>query len=132
MERMNFKIMLTAGLALALAGCTTVAEMPTVTKKNAVETRWEGKPAGQFFAKFGPPINDVQSGSSTVYTWRGGFKTRRIGGDAAKGKAARTQYLSCQVDLNVSSDYVIQGVKIVADRQLDGGKSWCEEFLGGE
>lgn len=128
---MNFKIMLTAGLALALAGCTTVGGMPTVAKKNAVETRWEGKPAGQFFAKFGPPINDVQSGSSTVYSWRGGYKTLKIASEGSK-KATRTQYLSCQVDLTVSSDYVIQGVKIVADRQLDGGKTWCEEFLGGE
>lgn len=128
---MNFKIMLTAGLALALAGCTTTGQMPSISKKNAVETRWEGKPAGQFFAKFGPPINDVQSGSSTLYTWRGGYKTRKVASEGNK-KATRTQYLSCQVDLTVSSDYVIQGVKIVADRQLDGGKTWCEEFLGGE
>lgn len=128
---MNLKIMLTAGLALALAGCTTATTSGVlpVAKKSAVETRWAGQPAGQFFAKFGPPISDVQSGSSTVYSWRGGYKTRTIA--ASKTSKARTQYLRCQVDLTVSSDYVIQSVKPVIDPPGADGKTWCEEFLGG-
>ncbi|MBB4955544.1 hypothetical protein H4S14_003505 [Agrobacterium vitis] len=128
---MNFKIMLTAGLALALAGCTTTSGgVPVVAKKNAAQVRWEGQSAGKFFAQFGPPISDVQSGSTTTYTWRGGFKTRKV---AAEGnsKATRTQYLSCQVNLTVSSDYVIEELKTVADRPYQDGKTWCEVFLGG-
>jgi hypothetical protein len=130
---MNFKIMLTAGLALALAGCTTTegSGIMPAAKKNAVEARWNGQPAGKFFAQFGPPINDVQAGSSTIYTWRGGFRNRKVPVDG-KSKATRTQYLSCQVNLTVSSDYVIQSIKTIADRPYQNGKTWCETFLGGE
>ncbi len=130
---MNFKIMLTAGLALALAGCTTTSGggVLPAAKTSAMETRWVGQPAGKFFAQFGPPINDVQSGSSTIYTWRGGYKTRKIAAEG-KTKTTRTQYLSCQVDLTVSSDYVIKSIKAVGDRPYQDGKTWCDTFLGGQ
>ena len=77
---MNFRMMTAAGLALVLAGCTTVGPA-----RNAVEARWNGQPAGTFFAQFGPPVSDVESGDSTVYSWKGGYKTLRIPAEYAKG-----------------------------------------------
>ncbi|MBP1882987.1 hypothetical protein [Sinorhizobium mexicanum] len=133
---MNFRMMTVAGLALALAGCTTTSGVA----RNAVETQWLGKPAGIFFAQFGPPIGDVETGDDTVYSWKGGYKTRKIPvqyektADGKRGKriaAARTEYLSCSVQLTVSSDYVIRAVRLVGDRKRVNGPSWCEEFLGG-
>ncbi|MFP5075840.1 hypothetical protein ACLE20_00885 [Rhizobium sp. YIM 134829] len=116
--------------ALSLAGCTTISPAT-----NAVESRWNGQPAGTFFAQFGPPISDVQSGDSTLYTWKGGYRTRRVetaGGEGAKGKrATRTQRLSCTVQLTVTSDYVIRSIRTISDVSQPGGPSWCEEFLGG-
>lgn len=133
---MNFRLMTVAGLALVIAGCTTT----TGVARNAVEKRWLGQPAGTFFAQFGPPLSDTVSGSDTLYGWKGGYNTRRIAAqyettaDGKRGKRiapARTQYLSCAVQLTVSSDYVIRAIRIVSDRKREDGPSWCEEFLGG-
>ncbi|ASY68041.1 hypothetical protein N181_06030 [Sinorhizobium fredii USDA 205] len=133
---MNFRMMTAAGLVLVLAGCTTT----TGVARNAVEKRWLGQPAGTFFAQFGPPLSDVETGGDTVYSWKGGYKTRRIPAeyektaDGKRGKrisAARTEYLSCAVQLTVSSDYVIRSIRIAGDRKRPTGPSWCEEFLGG-
>ena len=130
---MNFRLMTVAGLALALAGCTT-----TGPARNAVESRWNGQPAGTFFAQFGPPQSDVESGDMTVYSWKGGYKKRTVpaqyaeGKDGKKGKkiaSARTEFLSCSVQLTVSSDYVIRSVHVLGDRKTSTGPSWCEEFL---
>lgn len=133
---MNFRLMTVAGLALALAGCTI-----TGPARNAVESRWNGQPAGTFFAQFGPPQSDVESGDMTVYSWRGGYKKRTVpaqyaeGKDGKKGKkiaSARTEFLSCSVQLTVSSDYVIRSVHVVGDRKTSTGPSWCDEFLAGD
>lgn len=132
---MNFRVITMAGLALALAACTT----PGVAT-NPIEARWNGQQAGAFFAKFGPPITDVETGGTTLYTWRGGYKTRAVPavyedlGNGKKGKLlkpARSEYLRCEVQLTVSPDYVIRGVRTVVDKRTDG-KSYCEEFLAGE
>jgi hypothetical protein len=133
---MNFRLMTVAALALALAGCTTVGPA-----RNAVEARWSGQPAGVFFAAFGPPQSDVSSGDTTVYSWKGGYKKRTIpaqfaeGANGKKGKkiaAARTEFLSCSVQLSVSSDYVIRSIKVLGDVKKSSGPSWCEEFLVGQ
>lgn len=133
---MNFRLLTVAGLALALAGCTTVGPA-----RNAVEARWKGQPAGVFFAAFGPPQSDVSSGDMTVYSWKGGYKKRTIpaqyaeGENGKKGKkiaSARTEFLSCSVQLNVSSDYVIRSVQVLGDRKSSTGPSWCDEFLAGD
>ncbi|MGG7517273.1 hypothetical protein ACQ3G6_05220 [Allorhizobium undicola] len=140
---MTFRLMLAAGLALALAGCSTTntgGSSAISAAPSAVETRWVGQSAGAFFAKFGPPVNDEASGSSTVYTWRGGFKNRSVpatydkGEDGKRGKLvkpARTEYLRCEVRVTVSEDYTIRSIKPVFDKRLDNGKTWCEEFLAG-
>ncbi|MFB2550921.1 hypothetical protein [Ensifer soli] len=135
---MNFRMIAagasTLALTLALTGCTTVG-----LSTNAVETRWNGKPAGMFFAKYGPPASDVESGGSTVYAWKGGYKTRRIPAEyetlknGKRGKRlspARTVSLSCSVQITVSEDYIIRSVRILGDRKSDAGQSYCEEFLG--
>jgi hypothetical protein len=133
---MNFRLMTVAGLALALAGCTT-----TGPARNAVESRWNGQPAGTFFAQFGPPQSDVESGDMTVYSWKGGYKKRTVpaqyaeGKDGKKGKkiaSARTEVLSWSVQLTVSSDYVIRSVHVLGDRKTSTGPSWCDEFLAGD
>jgi hypothetical protein len=133
---MNFRLMTVAGLALALAGCTTVGPA-----RNAVEARWKGQPAGVFFAAFGPPQSDVSSGDMTVYSWKGGYKKRTIpaqfaeGENGKKGKkiaSARTEFLSCSVQLNVSSDYVIRSIQVLGDVKKSSGPSWCDEFLAGD
>ncbi|KQS96344.1 MULTISPECIES: hypothetical protein [unclassified Rhizobium] len=133
---MNFRLMTVASLALALAGCTTVGPA-----RNAVESRWNGQPAGTFFAQFGPPQSDVQNGDNTVYAWKGGYKKRTIpaqyaeGENGKKGKKianARTEFLSCSVQLTVSSDYVIRSIHVLGDVKKSSGPSWCDEFLGGE
>ncbi|WP_349433325.1 hypothetical protein [Pararhizobium sp. A13] len=133
---MNFRLMTVAGLALALAGCTT-----TGPARNAVESRWNGQPAGTFFAQFGPPQSDAESGDMTVYSWKGGYKKRTVPAqyaedkDGKKGKkiaSARTEFLSCSVQLTVSSDYVIRSVHVLGDRKTSTGPSWCDEFLAGD
>ena len=133
---MNFRMMTAGALGLLLAGCTTT----TGITRNAVEARWLGQPAGPFFAQFGPPISDVEAGGDTVYSWKGGYKTRKIAAeyektaDGKRGKrisAPRTEYLSCSVQLTVSSDYVIRAIRIAGDRKRPNGPTWCEEFLGG-
>lgn len=107
---MNSRIAILAGVALALAGCTTAT-----VASNPLQARWNGKAAGTFFAAYGPPQSDAAgSGGSTVYKWRGGF---------AKGK-------SCTVELTVSESYRINNIRAVADRpDPKGGPSHCEKFL---
>ncbi len=133
---MNFRLMTVAGLALALAGCTTVGPA-----RNAVEARWKGQPAGVFFAAFGPPQSDVSSGDMTVYSWKGGYKKRTIpaqfaeGENGKKGKkiaSARTEFLSCSVQLNVSSDYVIRSIQVLGNVKKSSGPSWCDEYLASD
>ncbi|MFB9912389.1 hypothetical protein [Rhizobium paknamense] len=137
---MTFRMMLAAGLALALAGCSTTGGSMAVSKPSALQTRWAGQSAGVFFAKFGPPINDEDVGGDTVYTWRGGFKTRSVPAaydktaDGKRGKQirpARTDYLRCEVRITVSDNYTIRDIKPVFDKKLDDGRTWCEEFLAG-
>ncbi|QLF69719.1 hypothetical protein FE840_009290 [Peteryoungia desertarenae] len=131
---MKVRASMIAGLALTLAGCTT-----TGPAKNAIEEKWNGREAGAFFAKFGPPVADTAAGGATLYTWRGGRSTRTLPAeyetarDGTRGRLlrpARTVYLRCEVQLTVSPDYVIRSVRTVVDRPgANGGPSYCEEFL---
>lgn len=109
---MNFRFALLAGLALAVTGCTSVA--PTVAT-TPLESRWIGRTAGEFFAAYGPPVNDIAgSDGTTLYTWRGGFMNRR----------------ACQVELGVNADYKIRKIRPVVDRKdPNGGPSHCEKVL---
>lgn len=130
---MNFRMMMTAGLMLALAGCTTTAALPTITS-NPVSDRWEGQSAGRFFAAFGPPIADRDEGGNRVYTWRGGYKTVTVGAKdadgAKKGKAGgRKRFLSCKADIVTSDSYVIRSIHILADQPGVNGSSYCAELL---
>ncbi len=93
------------------------------------------------FAQLGPPQSDAVSGDMTVYSWKGGYKKRTVpaqyaeGKDGKKGKRiapARTEFLSCSVQLTVSSDYVIRSAHVLGDRKTSTGPSWCEEFLAGD
>jgi hypothetical protein len=137
---MRFRSIMLAGLAIALSACTTT-NISTITAQNPVEARWKGQSAGIFFAKFGPPLSDTSDGSQTVYNWRGGYKTTRTpaqfasAADGKRGKQtapARTAYLSCTVQLTVSSDYTIRSVRTVSDRPGANGPSYCAEFLAAE
>ncbi|NTJ41556.1 hypothetical protein G6L28_02950 [Agrobacterium larrymoorei] len=134
---MRFRSVALAGLAIALSACTTT---PSIAPKNAVETRWVGQSAGVFFAKFGPPLSDVESGSTTTYNWRGGYKTTTIPAkyDEKNGKRgrqispARKAYLSCTVQMTVGEDYKIRSVRTVSDRPGVNGPSYCAEFLAAD
>ena len=135
---MRFRGVTFAGLAIALSACTTT---PSIATRNPVETRWVGQSAGVFFAKFGPPLSDVDSGGTTTFTWRGGYKTAKIpaqfeeGKDGKRGRqtaAARTSYLSCTVQVVVGDDYKIRSVRTISDRPGVNGPSYCAEFLAAE
>lgn len=132
---MNFRIFIMGGLMLALAGCTTTGGG---IASNPLEARWNGKSAGTFFAAYGPPISDVEAGSSTVYTWRGAYKTVRVPakaeekgekGKKAKRSAARTLYLRCEARITVGQDYMIRNIQAIADRPGVNGPSYCAEAL---
>ncbi|MCI9866223.1 hypothetical protein RHIZ_09735 [Rhizobium skierniewicense] len=136
---MRFRSLTLAGLAIALSACTTTT--PSLAPKSAVETRWVGQSAGVFFAKFGPPLTDVTNGSTTTYTWRGGFRNAKIpakfeeGKDGKRGRQispARNASLSCTVQIVVGGDYKINSVRTVSDRPGVNGPSYCAEFLAGE
>ena len=107
---MKSRIAILAGVALALAGCTTAT-----VASNPLQARWNGKTAGSFFAAYGPPISDTAGSSgTTLYKWRGGF---------AKGK-------SCTVELSVNEGYKINNIRAVADRvDPKGGPTHCEKVL---
>jgi hypothetical protein len=102
-----------------------------------LSVRWVGKEAGKFFAAYGPPASDTESGSATTYVWRGGYKTARIpaqykgeGKDKKLVSKARTAYLVCQVKLVVDGNYKITSINTMVDRPSpDGGASWCEKTL---
>ncbi|MGK6317793.1 hypothetical protein [Neorhizobium sp. DT-125] len=104
-------------LALALSACTTVG-----IASNPIEARWVGRSAGEFFAKFSPPLSDSSEGSSTVYNWRGGYN--RI-----KQQNGRTARVSCSAKITVSENYVIRDVAIVSDPPGANGPSYCTELL---
>ncbi len=109
-----------AVLALALSACTT-AHVAT----NPIDARWVGRSAGEFFARFGPPMSDSGEGSATVYNWRGGYK--RI-----KQQNGRSSSVSCAAKITVSESYVIRGITIVADRPGASGPSYCTELLAAD
>lgn len=130
---MNLRTLLIAGMALTVAGCTTTATLSS----DPLSSRWVGTEAGKFFAAYGPPTSDEESGATTTYVWRGGYKTRRTpaqykgeGKDRKLVARARTDYLVCQVRLTVGSDYMIKSITKIVDKQgVDGGPTWCEQFL---
>lgn len=130
---MNFRTLMIAGLALTVAGCTTTAPL----SGDPLSARWVGTEAGKFFAAYGPPVSDEEVGSSTVYVWRGGYRTRRTPAEyKGEGKSkklvsrARTEYLVCQVKLTVGSDYMIKSIAKTVDKPgVDGGPTWCEQTL---
>jgi hypothetical protein len=107
---MKSRIAILACAALVVAGCTT-----TTVASNPLQARWNGKPAGGFFAAYGPPLSDTAgTGGSTLYKWRGGYVNRR----------------SCQVELTVNADYRISNIRAVVDHpDAKGGPSHCEKVL---
>lgn len=110
----------TALFAFTLAGCTTVN-----VAANPINKTWAGRSAGEFFATYNPPLSDTESGSSTIYNWRGGYK--RI-----KQQNGRTSTVSCSAKLTVSDSYVIRDITITSDRPGATGPSYCEELLAGK
>jgi len=110
-------IICTALIALGQAGCTTAS-----VGGNPINARWVGHSAGEFFAKFSPPISDSGEGSSTVYNWRGGYN--RI-----KQQNGRVASVSCSAKISVSDNYIIREITIVSDRPGTNGPSYCTELL---
>lgn len=109
----------TALFTLTLSACTT-----TGVASNPIESRWVGHSAGEFFAKFSPPLSDSQDGSSTVYNWRGGYQRIKL-------QNGRTASVSCTARITVSESYTIRDIMIVSDRPGAGGPSYCTELLAG-
>jgi hypothetical protein len=132
---MNIRITSAAGLMLALAGCTTIPSMPSMSASNPVSERWVGQSAGRFFAAYGPPISDHDEGGGRVYNWRGGYKTIKVAAHSAdsakKGKATggHSLYLSCKADIETDSSYVIRSIHILGDMPSPTGPSYCAELL---
>jgi hypothetical protein len=119
--------------SLALASCSTTAAL----SGDPLSSRWVGTEAGKFFAAYGPPVDDVESGSTTIYNWRGGYRTRKSPAEyTGEGKnkklkaRAKTEYLVCQVKLVVGSDYMIKSITRTVDKAgTKGGPTWCEQTL---
>ena len=130
---MNVRTLFIAATALVLAGCTTTASL----SGDPLSARWVGTEAGKFFAAYGPPTSDEESGSTTTYVWRGGYKTRRTPAQyKGEGKSrklvarATTSYLVCQVRLTVGSDYMIKSITALTDKPgVAGGPTWCQQTL---
>lgn len=104
-------------LVFSLSACTTIG-----VANDPIKSRWLGHSAGEFFARFSPPISDSQSGSSTVYNWRGGYN--RI-----KQQNGRSVSVSCSARITVSGDYTISDISIVSDRPGSNSSSYCTELL---
>lgn len=107
----------TVFVGLALSACTTVSAI-----SSPINSRWVGHSAGEFFAKYNPPGADQDSGSSTIYNWRGGYKK-------IKTKAGASASVSCAAKLTVSSDYKIQDITIIGDHPGETSDSYCTELL---
>jgi hypothetical protein len=120
-------------LSFALASCTTAGGGDPLT------SRWKGKEAGEFFAAYGPPQDDASAGGASTYSWQGGYARRTVpavyaeGTDGKKGKLvskARTQSLTCAVEIKVDSAYRIASIRATIDREIGpDGKSYCAQFL---
>ncbi|WP_283195149.1 hypothetical protein [Rhizobium sp. AN80A] len=130
---MKLRTFAAAGLAIALAGCTTIP-----TAADPISSRWVGQSAGKFFAAYGPPLTDADTGSGNVYTWKGGYKTVNVpakyadGTEGKRGKQiapARKQYLRCQVEITTNADYTIRTIRVSGDIPGVNGPSYCAEFL---
>ena len=123
---MPLRLAFAAVVTARLASCTTTG----VVSSDPLSQRWVGAEAGKFFAAYGPPASDEDSGSTSTYVWKGGYKTVRV---AAQGKAKKkttTRYLSCTVRLTVNDSYKIKSITAISDRAgLDGQPSWCAQFL---
>lgn len=117
---MKTRLIALAAMAGLVSGCTT-----TGPASNPIETRWNGKSAGSFFARYAPPYSDSRDGSQTIYNWRGGFN--RI-----KTKDGRTLNVSCAAQIVTGEDYRIRSIRVVADRPGANGPSYCEELLTAE
>jgi ABC-type oligopeptide transport system substrate-binding subunit len=109
----------TALIALSLTACTTTG---IVSAASPINSRWVGRPAGELFAKYNPPLTDTQDGSNTVYGWRGGYtKIKQQGG--------KTASVSCAAKITVSADYVIKNIQITGDHPGATSASYCTELL---
>lgn len=106
--------------ALGLTACTTAG-----ISSSPAASYWVGRSAGEFFAKFSPPISDTTEGSSTVYNWRGGYNRIKL-------QNGSTASVSCSAKITVSDSYVIRSISIVSDRPGANGPSYCAELLGGK
>ena len=107
----------TAIFALALSACTTVS-----VTQSPIASRWVGHSAGEFFAKYNPPLSDTNDGSTTIYNWRGGYNRIKL----QNGSTAR---VSCTAKITVSQDYVIRDITIISDLPGANGPSYCAELL---
>jgi hypothetical protein len=130
---MKLRTIAAAGLAIALAGCTTIP-----SAGDPISARWTGQSAGKFFAAYGPPLSETENGAATVYSWKGGYKTVRVPAQYAEGEngkrgkqtaAARTLYLRCQVEVTTNADYTIRSIRTVNDIPGETSKSYCAEHL---
>lgn len=104
-------------LTLAVSGCTTVS-----VAASPINSRWVGHPAGEFFARYSPPLSDTENGSTTIYNWRGGYKKIKL-------QNGKTVNASCSAKITVSDSYVIRDIAITADRPGANGPSYCTELL---
>ncbi|MDE1996838.1 MAG: hypothetical protein KGI75_30345 [Rhizobiaceae bacterium] len=125
---MNIRLITTAGLLLALAGCTTTTpSLPSIAASNPVQDRWQGQSAGRFFAAYGPPISDRDEGGNRVYTWRGGYKNVTV--TDKKGAKKGKLFLSCKADIVTNQSYEIRAIHILSDQPGTNGSSYCAELL---
>lgn len=128
-------------VGVSLAACNTTEQAAV-----ALRSKWDGKPADQFFVANGPPASsyDMASGGK-IFTWAGGHASVALPGTATTttnlvGATAfsTTTYddgvilhLGCRVEIVTDKAGLIATIKPIGDTMGMWQLSRCAEIFGG-
>jgi len=102
-------ILLAMLVAVALIGC-----MSTATLQKSLDDltyQWEGRPAADFFTRYGLPIRSIPSGDGMLYQWRSDVQDFMVGTGAVKSLAS----VYCELTITADAEGRIRGIQVVYD-----------------